>query len=171
MRKMMRLPFDGGSPAAGRGRRTIQKIGMHCRMLPLLVLLTLTGCGGQREELLQLKNYTEEMQTFCSTAAACQERMDAVDAAAEDAGEQILQAVDEMAAAAVLAAQAEVPDGYESAGEFCRRASDYLQEARGEYHAAFDGDTVDQTALGEGNADYQSAGRCISLMLEAFQTE
>ncbi len=169
---MMRLSFDGGSPAAGRGRRTIRKIGRHCRMLlSLLVLLTLTGCGGQKEELSQLKNYTEEMQTFCRTVAACQERMDAVDAAAEDAGEQILLAVDEMAAAAVLAAQADVPDGYEGAGELCRRASDYLQEAKGEYHAAFDGDTVDQTALGEGNAAYQSAGRCISLMLEAFQTE
>ncbi len=168
---MMHLPSDGGNPAAGRGKRTMRRIGTEGLVLALLLLMTLTGCGSRREEVSRLKDYTEEMQSFCSTVADCQERMDAADAEAEDAKEQILLAVDEMAAAAVLAAQTDVPDGYESAGELCRSASDYLQEAKGEYHAAFDGAVVDQAALEEGNAAYQSAGRCISLMLEALRTE
>ena len=135
----------------------------------ILFLLGATGCSSRQDELTRMQTYTEEMQNFCDAVSSCQERIDAVEVSAENAGEEILLAVDEMAEAAASAAQVSVPEGYEEAGELCKKASDYLQEAKGEYHAAFDTETVDQSALHEGDAAYQSAGRCISLMLEALR--
>ena len=51
----------------------------------------------------------------------------------------------------------------------CRRASDYLQEAKGEYHAAFEAEPFDTESFQKGLDSYQSAGRCLSLMLEDFR--
>ncbi len=134
----------------------------------LLPVLLLAGCGSSRE-LDALQSYREEMDSFCSTIAACQEKMDALDTSSGDAESQLLLLVDEMAKAGSRAAALTPPEGFEDAGELCRRASDYLQEARGEYHAAFEAEPFDTDAFQKGLSSYQSAGRCLALMAEELR--
>lgn len=156
-------PYKSYSRSSGL-KHSARRLLAGCLVVSFCILLS--GCGSRKAQLEQLQAYTERMQDFCDTVSSCQKQMDGVDAQAEDAQEILLCAIDEMAQAAVTASRGDVPEGYEDAGEMCRKAADYLQEAKGEYHAAFDSETVDQTALLEGNRAYQSAGRCISLMLD-----
>ncbi len=127
-----------------------------------------TGCGKRDQQMEALAAYTEEMSAFCDEMAQGQAQLNALDMKEDTAQEEMLSILDGMAETAAEAANADVPEGYEEAGELCKRASDYLQEAKGEYHAAFDSESVDQTALDDGNTAYRSAGRSISLMLTAL---
>ncbi len=145
--------------------RTTSEILFRILASCVLSVLLLTGCGSSRE-LSALQSYREEMNSFCSSIASCQEKMDALDASSSDAESQLLLLVDEMADAGSRAAALTPPEGLEDAGEMCRKASDYLQEAKGEYHAAFEAEPFDTDAFQKALSSYQSAGRCLALMAE-----
>ncbi len=138
-----------------------------CAMAVLFMCLLLTGCG-RKQQLEDLTVYTEEMTTFCNTIAGYQEQLDAIDPQDSAAEETFLGLIDEMATVCTEASNASVPEGYEEAGEMCRQAADYMQEAKGEYHTALEADTLDQETLAKANQSYRSAGQCIRLMLDGF---
>lgn len=134
----------------------------------LLTILLLSGCGTS-QKLEELQNYRSEMDGFCSSVSSLQAQIDAIEPDSESAQEELLSLLDQLAEASAEAAGFSTPEGYEEAGEMCRRASDYLQEAKGEYHAAFEADPFDTESFQKGLDSYQSAGRCLSLMLEDFR--
>ena len=109
------------------------------------------------------------MDGFCSSVSSLQAQIDAIEPDSENAQEEFLSLLDQLAEVSVEAAGFSTPEGYEEAGEMCRRASDYLQEAKGEYHAAFEAEPFDTESFQKGLDSYQSAGRCLSLMLENLQ--
>ena len=134
----------------------------------LLTILLLSGCGTS-QNLKELQNYRSEMDGFCSSVSSLQAQIDAIEPDSESAQEELLSLLDQLAEASAEAAGFSTPEGYEEAGEMCRRASDYLQEAKGEYHAAFEAEPFDTESFQKGLDSYQSAGRCLSLMLEDFR--
>lgn len=134
----------------------------------LLSILLLSGCGTS-QKLEELQNYRSEMDGFCSSVSSLQAQIDAIEPDSESAQEELLSLLDQLAEASAEAAGFSTPEGYEEAGEMCRRASDYLQEAKGEYHAAFEATPFDTESFQKGLDSYQSAGRCLSLMLEDFR--
>lgn len=134
----------------------------------LLTILLLSGCGTS-QKLEELQNYRSEMDGFCSSVSSLQAQIDAIEPDSESAQEELLSLLDQMAEVSAEAAGFSTPEGYEEAGEMCRRASDYLQEAKGEYHAAFEATPFDTESFQKGLDSYQSAGRCLSLMLENLQ--
>ena len=109
------------------------------------------------------------MDGFCSSVSSLQSQIDAIEPDSENAQEELLSLLDQLAEASAEAAGFSTPEGYEEAGEMCRRASDYLQEAKGKYHAAFEATPFDTESFQKGLDSYQSAGRCLSLMLENLQ--
>lgn len=144
---------------------------VHCRICLctfLLGTLLLSGCGTS-QKLEELQNYRSEMDGFCSSVSSLQAQIDAIEPDSENAQEELLSLLDQLAEASAEAAGFSTPEGYEEAGEMCRRASDYLQEAKGEYHAAFEATPFDTESFQKGLDSYQSAGRCLSLMLENLQ--
>lgn len=134
----------------------------------LLTILLLSGCGTS-QKLEELQNYRSEMDGFCSSVSSLQSQIDAIEPDSENAQEELLSFLDQLAEVSAKAAGFSTPEGYEEAGEMCRRASDYLQEAKGEYHAAFEAEPFDMESFQKGLDSYQSAGRCLSLMLENLQ--
>lgn len=134
----------------------------------LLTILLLSGCGTS-QNLKELQNYRSEMDGFCSSVSSLQAQIDAIEPDSENAQQELLSLLDQLAEVSAEAAGFSTPEGYEEAGEMCRRASDYLQEAKGEYHAAFEADPFDTESFQKGLDSYQSAGRCLSLMLEDFR--
>ena len=134
----------------------------------LLTILLLSGCGTS-QKLEELQNYRSEMDGFCSSVSSLQSQIDAIEPDSENAQEELLSLLDQLAEVSAEAAEVSTPKGYEEAGEMCRRASDYLQEAKGEYHAAFEATPFDTESFQKGLDSYQSAGRCLSLMLENLQ--
>lgn len=144
---------------------------VHCRICLctfLLGTLLLSGCGTS-QNLKELQNYRSEMDGFCSSVSSLQAQIDAIEPDSENAQEELLSLLDQLAEVSAKAAEVSTPEGYEEAGEMCRRASDYLQEAKGEYHAAFKAEPFDIESFQKGLDSYQSAGRCLSLMLEDFR--
>lgn len=144
---------------------------VHCRICLctfLLGTLLLSGCGTS-QKLEELQNYRSEMDGFCSSVSSLQAQIDAIEPDSENAQEELLSLLDQLAEVSAEAAEVSTPEGYEEAGEMCRRASDYLQEAKGEYHAAFEAEPFDTESFQKGLDSYQSAGRCLSLMLENLQ--
>ncbi len=142
------------------------RAGLACAALVIL----LTGCGASKEALEELSVYTEAMTGFYETIAQYQNELDCLDASEEDAQEQALTLVDQMTELCMQAAKTDVPEGYEEAGDLCRQAADYLQEAKGEYHAAFDGETLDQENLEKANQSCESAGQCLLQMAQCLET-
>ena len=134
----------------------------------LLTILLLSGCGTS-QKLEELQNYRSEMDDFCSSVSSLQAQIDAIDPDSGNAQQELLSLLDQLAEVSAEAAGFSTPEGYEEAGEMCRRASDYLQEAKGEYHAAFEAEPFDTESFQKGLDSYQSAGRCLSLMLEDFR--
>lgn len=134
----------------------------------VLTILLLSGCGTS-QNLKELQNYRSEMDDFCSSVSSLQSQIDAIDPDSENAQQELLSLLDQLAEVSAKAAEISTPEGYEEAGEMCRRASDYLQEAKGEYHAAFEATPFDTESFQKGLDSYQSAGRCLSLMLEDFR--
>lgn len=134
----------------------------------VLTILLLSGCGTS-QKLEELQNYRSEMDGFCSSVSSLQSQIDAIEPDSENAQEELLSLLDQLAEISAEAAGFSTPEGYEEAGEMCRRASDYLQEAKGEYHAAFEAEPFDTESFQKGLDSYQSAGRCLSLMLEDFR--
>ena len=134
----------------------------------LLTILLLSGCGTS-QKLEELQNYRSEMDDFCSSVSSLQSQIDAIEPDSGNAQQELLSLLDQLAEVSAEAAGFSTPEGYEEAGEMCRRASDYLQEAKGEYHAAFEADPFDTESFQKGLDSYQSAGRCLSLMLEDFR--
>ena len=134
----------------------------------VLTILLLSGCGTS-QKLEELQNYRSEMDGFCSSVSSLQSQIDAIEPDSENAQEELLSLLDQLAEISAEAAGFSTPEGYEEAGEMCRRASDYLQEAKGEYHAAFEAEPFDTESFQKGLDSYQSAGRCLSLMLENLQ--
>ena len=134
----------------------------------VLTILLLSGCGTS-QKLEELQNYRSEMDDFCSSVSSLQSQIDAIEPDSENAQEELLSLLDQLAEISAEAAGFSTPEGYEEAGEMCRRASDYLQEAKGEYHAAFEAEPFDTESFQKGLDSYQSAGRCLSLMLEDFR--
>ena len=134
----------------------------------LLTILLLSGCGTS-QKLEELQNYRSEMDGFCSSVSSLQAQIDAIEPDSENAQEELLSLLDQLAEVSAEAAEVSTPEGYEEAGEMCRRASDYLQEAKGEYHAAFEAEPFDTASFQKGLDSYLSAGRCLSLMLENLQ--
>lgn len=137
----------------------------------LCVMLTalLSGCGANKEAVAELSAYTEEMTGFYQTLAQYQNELDLVDGAQEDAEQQALKLVDQMAVLCEDAAGNDVPEGYETAGELCRQAAEYLQEASEAYHAAFDGEALDQENLEKANQSCEAAGQCLLQMAECLE--
>lgn len=134
----------------------------------VLTILLLSGCGTS-QKLEELQNYRSEMDDFCSSVSSLQAQIDAIDPDSGNAQQELLSLLDQLAEVSAKAAGFSTPEGYEEAGEMCRRASDYLQEAKGEYHAAFEAEPFDTESFQKGLDSYQSAGRCLSLMLEDFR--
>lgn len=134
----------------------------------LLTILLLSGCGTS-QKLEELQNYRSEMDGFCSSVSSLQAQIDAIDPDSGNAQQELLSLLDQLAEVSAEAAGFSTPEGYEEAGEMCRRASDYLPEAKGEYHAAFEAEPFDTASFQKGLDSYQSAGRCLSLMLENLQ--
>lgn len=134
----------------------------------LLTILLLSGCGTS-QNLEELQNYRSEMDDFCSSVSSLQSQINAIDPDSGNAQQELLSLLDQLAEVSAKAAGFSTPEGYEEAGEMCRRASDYLQEAKGEYHAAFEAEPFDTESFQKGLDSYQSAGRCLSLMLEDFR--
>lgn len=121
----------------------------------LLSILFLTSCGrGQSQETI---NYQNDMTDFTNTIVDLGNRINSIDADSETAVADLLYYCDEMDAAFLSLTEIEVPEKYADAKILAERASNYMTQAVANYHLAFEGESLDRSALMTANNYYASA--------------
>lgn len=121
----------------------------------LLSLLFLTSCG--RRQSQETINYQNDMTDFTNTIVDLGNRINSIDADSETAVADLLYYCDEMDAAFLSLTEIEVPEKYADAKILAERASNYMTQAVANYHLAFEGESLDRSALMTANNYYASA--------------
>lgn len=127
--------------------KTINKIAIICT--GLLCGLWLMGCGEDET----LTAYQEDMNTFFEHLADFDENMNAIDADADDATQQLLSYLDQLQAEITWMAELETPDQFSAADSLADEADENMRQAVALYHSAFESEIFDE-AMAEAAKQY-----------------
>lgn len=117
-----------------RGGRAL----LLCTVAMLCILLT--ACG-QNEELTA---YQEDMDTFFEHIAAYNDSMNAIDASAENAREELLSYLDQLAAEFTWMAELAVPEQFSAVESLADEADENMRQAVLLYHEAYEAEVFDE---------------------------
>ena len=127
--------------------QTSNKLLILC--VSLLCGLWLMGCGEDE----QLTAYQEDMNTFFEHIAGYNDAMNAIDASAEDATEQLLSYLDQLQAEITWMAELETPDQFSAVDSLADEADMNMRQAVALYHSAYEADVFDE-ALAQAAREY-----------------
>ena len=126
---------------------TFNKLMVLCAVL--LCGLWLTGCGEDET----LTAYKEDMNTFFEHIADFDDNMNAIDASADDATQQLLSYLDQLQAEITWMAELETPDQFSAADSLADEADENMRQAVALYHSAFESEVFDE-AMAEAARQY-----------------
>ena len=126
---------------------TFNKFAVRCAVL--LCGLWLTGCGEDET----LTAYQEDMNTFFEHIADFDDNMNAIDASADDATQQLLSYLDQLQAEITWMAELETPDQFSAVDSLADEADENMRQAVALYHSAFESEVFDE-AMAEAARQY-----------------
>ncbi len=133
----------------------------------LLCGLLITACG-QDEELTA---YQEDMNTFFEHIASYHEGMNAIDASAPDAKDQLLSYLDQLQAEFTWMAELTVPDAFSAVDSLADEADENMQQAVALYHSAYETDVFDEPTAQAAREYYDRANIRIQYIISILHGE
>lgn len=133
----------------------------------LLCGVLLTGCG-QDEELTA---YQEDMNTFFEHIAAYHEGMNAIDASAENAKEQLLSYLDQLQAEFAWMAELDVPDQFSAVDSLADEADENMRQAVELYHSVYEAEVFDEPTAQAAREYYDRANIRIQYIITILHGE
>lgn len=148
-----------------RGVFRCNKIVILCAVLMCSILLA--ACG-QDEELTA---YQEDMNTFFEHIASYHEGMNAIDASAPDAKNQLLSYLDQLQAEFTWMAGLTVPDAFSAADSLADEADENMQQAVALYHSAYEAEVFDEPTAQAAREYYDRANIRIQYIISILHGE
>ena len=133
----------------------------------LLCGILITACG-QDEELTA---YQEDMNTFFEHIASYHEGMNAIDASAPDAKDQLLSYLDQLQAEFTWMAELTVPDAFSAVDSLADEADENMQQAVALYHSAYETDVFDEPTVQAAREYYDRANIRIQYIISILHGE
>lgn len=133
----------------------------------LLCGILLTACG-QDEELTA---YQEDMNTFFEHIAAYNDNMNAIDASAADAKEQLLSYLDQLQAEFTWMAELTVPDQFSAVDSLADEADENMRQAVALYHSAYEAEEFDEPKAEAAREYYDRANVRIQYIVSILHGE
>lgn len=141
------------------------KIMILCTVLLCGVLLT--ACG-QDEELTA---YQKDMNTFFEHIASYHEGMNAIDASAPDAKNQLLSYLDQLQAEFTWMAELTVPDEFSAVDSLADEADENMRQAVSLYHSAYEAEIFDEPMAQAAREYYDRANIRIQYIISILHGE
>ena len=148
-----------------RGVFRCNKIVILCVLLVCGVLLT--ACG-QDEELTA---YQEDMNTFFEHIASYHEGMNAIDASAPDAKNQLLSYLDQLQTEFAWMAELTVPDEFSAVDSLADEADENMRQAVALYHSAYEAEVFDEPTAQAAREYYDRANIRIQYIVSILHGE
>lgn len=148
-----------------RGVFRWNKIMILCVLLVCGVLLT--ACG-QDEELTA---YQEDMNTFFEHIASYHEGMNAIDASAPDAKNQLLSYLDQLQTEFAWMAELTVPDEFSAVDSLADEADENMRQAVALYHSAYEAEVFDEPTAQAAREYYDRANIRIQYIVSILHGE
>ncbi len=145
--------------------KRIKKLAMLCMCICGCLLL---GACGEDEAL---NAYQEDMNTFFAQVANCNDGMNAIDPAAEDATEQLLGYLDQLQEEIAWMAELETPDQFSAADSLADEADENMRQAVELYHRAYESETFDEAAAEAAREYYDRANLRIQYIIMILHGE
>lgn len=136
-----------------------------CVLLVCGVLLT--ACG-QDEELTA---YQEDMNTFFEHIASYHEGMNAIDASAPDAKNQLLSYLDQLQTEFAWMAELTVPDEFSAVDSLADEADENMRQAVALYHSAYEAEVFDEPTAQAAREYYDRANIRIQYIVSILHGE
>lgn len=136
-----------------------------CTVAMLCILLT--ACG-QNEELTA---YQEDMDTFFEHIAAYNDSMNAIDASAENAREELLSYLDQLAAEFTWMAELAVPEQFSAVESLADEADENMRQAVLLYHEAYEAEVFDEPVAEAAREYYDRANIRIQYIIMILHGE
>ncbi|MDE6945302.1 MAG: hypothetical protein K2P66_12855 [Lachnospiraceae bacterium] len=133
----------------------------------LLCGILITACG-QDEELTA---YQEDMNTFFEHIASYHEGMNAIDASAPDAKEQLLSYLDQLQAEFTWMAELTVPDAFSTVDSLADEADENMQQAVALYHSVYETEVFDEPTAQAAREYYDRANIRIQYIISILHGE
>ena len=133
----------------------------------LLCGILITACG-QDEELTA---YQEDMNTFFEHIASYHEGMNAIDASAPDAKDQLLSYLDQLQAEFTWMAELTVPDAFSAVDSLADEADENMQQAVALNHSAYETDVFDEPTAQAAREYYDRANIRIQYIISILHGE
>lgn len=153
------------TPAEEIVLKTVNKLVILC--VSLLCGLWLTGCGEDE----QLAAYQEDMNTFFRHIANIDEGMNAIDASADDAIDQLLSYLDQLQAEITWMAELETPDQFSTVDSLADEADENMRQAVALYHSAYEAEVFEEAFAQAAREYYDRANLRIQYIRMIFQGE
>lgn len=145
--------------------KTVNKLVILC--VGLLCGLWMTGCGEDEA----LTAYQEDMNTFFEHIAAYNDGMNAIDASAEDATEQLLSYLDQLQAEVAWMAELETPDQFSAVDSLADEADENMRQAVALYHNAYEAEVFDEVTAQAARQYYDRANLRIQYIIMILHGE
>ena len=145
--------------------KTINKLVILCA--GLLCGLWLTGCGEDEA----LTAYQEDMNTFFEHIADFNDGMNAIDASADDATEQLLSYLDQLQAEITWMAELETPDQFSAVDSLADEADENMKQAVAMYHNAYEAEVFDEVTAQVARQYYDRANLRIQYIIMILHGE
>ena len=149
----------------GNVLNTFNKLAVLCMVL--LCGLLLAGCGEDE----QLTAYQEDMNTFFEHIADIDEGMNAIDATANDAKQQLLSYLDQLQAEITWMAELETPEQFSMVDSLADEADENMRQAVALYHSAYEAEVFDEAFAQAAREYYERSNLRIQYIRMIFQGE
>lgn len=146
--------------------KTVNRVVILCTAL--LCGLFFTGCGKDDEELTA---YQEDMNTFFEHIVVFNDGMNAIDASAADATNQLLSYLDQLQAEFTWMAELPVPDQFSAADSLADEADENMQQAVALYHMAYESEPFDEAIAQAAREYYDRANIRIQYIIQILHGE
>lgn len=133
--------------------------------LLLAISLALTGCSTAKKTD-ELRAYQNQMEQFFTSVQDYNQQLASLDSTSEG---QFLNLIDGLADACETAAGTTVPEDYKPASSLCRSANSYMQEAKENYHAAFESAAFNEADFNTAQGDYRKAMAAVQDLAQYFE--
>lgn len=147
-----------------RNRRSSRAL-LLCTVVAFCILLT--ACG-QNEELTA---YQEDMDTFFEHIATYNDSMNAIDASSEDAKEQLLSYLDQLAVEFTWMAELVVPEQFSAVESLADEADENMRQAVALYHDAYEAEVFDEPVAEAAREYYDRANIRIQYIISILHGE
>lgn len=145
--------------------KTFNRLVVWCAVL--LCGLWLTGCGEDE----QLTAYQEDMNTFFEHIVEFNDNMNAIDATADDAKQQLLSYLDQLQAEITWMAELETPEQFSMVDSLADEADENMRQAVALYHSAYEAEVFDEALAQAAREYYERANLRIQYIRMIFQGE